>query len=88
MLSFVLFEVLKMVLVTRSALKQAAALGDPDIKRDPQRLLAALTAIEQSQSTALKPFMTAWAVTVAIALLGALGGAGILGYEFISGLAA
>lgn len=87
LLSFVLFEVLKMILVTRSVFKKLAVLRAPGVRGDPQRLLAALTELEESQHAGLGGFLVAWAITVAVALGGALAGAGILGYSFIVGLA-
>ncbi len=87
MFSFVLFEVLKMVLVTRTILAKAATLCTPEVQADPQRLLAALRALDQAQHARTRRFMVVWAITVAVSLVGALGGAGILGYAFIVGLA-
>jgi hypothetical protein len=87
LLSFVLFEVLKMILVTRSVFAKVAVLRRPEVQADPQRLLQELKALEESQHSGLRGFMVAWAVTVAISLGGALAGAGILGYAFIAGLA-
>ena len=87
MLSFILFEVLKMILVTKAVFSKAKALRDPSVRRDPTTLLRTLEEMEQAQSLGLGPFMVVWAITVAVALGGALGGAGVLGYAFIRGLA-
>jgi len=87
LLSFVLFEVVKMVLVTRDLIRRAGALDLPGIRNDLPRLLAVLTELDQGQIAARRPFMIIWAFTVAIALAGAIGAAGILGYAFIDGLA-
>jgi hypothetical protein len=87
LLAFVLFEVLKMVLVSRSIFSRMATLRRPEVQSDPARLLQALRELDQTQHESLRGFMIAWATTVAIALGGALVGAGILGYAFITGLA-
>ena len=87
LLAFVLFEVIKMVIVTRSLFKRAAVLQEPAVQSNPERLVAALRALDESQHTGAKSFMVLWAITVAVALGGALSGAAILGYAFIVGLA-
>ena len=87
LLSFVLFEVIKMVLVTRQVLSRAAVLQQPQVKSNPQLLLQALAALDEAQHLTLRGFIVAWAITVAVAVGCALGGAGILGYAFVAGLA-
>jgi len=87
LLAFVLFEVLKMVLVTKSVFARASVLRDPGVRSDPQRLLKALNELEESHHAGVGGFLIAWATTVFIAVAGALAGAGVLGYAFISGLA-
>ena len=87
LLAFVLFEVGKMIFVTKAVLKKASILKDPATRSDPQRLLAALQQLESSQHLGLGGVLIAWAVSVVVSLLGALGGAGILGFAFITGLA-
>ena len=88
LLSFVLFEVIKMVVVTKSIFRKVAVLNSPpEVRNDPGRLLAALNELEQMQSAGLGRFHKLWATTVVVALSGALGGAGVLGYAFIAGLA-
>ena len=87
LLSFVLFEVAKMILVTKSVFRKLAPLKDPAIKNNPQLLLQALQEIEQAQTKGMLGFIVAWSVTVFLSLAGAVGGAGVLGYAFVSGLA-
>lgn len=84
---FVLFEVIKMALVTRSLFKRASTLRDPSVQGDPERLVVALRALDETQQAGAKGFMVFWSITVAVALTGALSGAAILGYAFIVGLA-
>jgi hypothetical protein len=57
LLSFVLFEVLKMILVTRSVFAKVAVLRRPAVQADPQRLLQELKALEESQNVGLRGFM-------------------------------
>lgn len=86
--TFVLFEVLKMVMVSRSIFKRAGILRLPEVQGDPHRLLKELQGLDAAQQVGLKGFMVAWVVTVAVAVGGAIAGAAILGYAFICGLAA
>lgn len=86
MLSFVLFEVYKMIFVTRSILTHAKTIENPSVRDDPQKLLAALQAMGKAHAPSSRLFISVWAVTVAVALIGALGGTGILAYAFIRGL--
>ena len=87
LLSFVLFEVIKMILVTKSVMGKANILRNPTVRNDPQKLLKALNDLDEAQHEGIWGFMVVWAVTVFISLSGAVGGASILGYAFISGLA-
>lgn len=86
LLLFVLFEVLKMVLVTKAFLSKAKILQKPEVRTNPQRLLQALNELETVQQTILKGFIAIWAITVSICVGSAIGGAGILAYAFIRGL--
>jgi hypothetical protein len=87
LLSFVLFEVLKMVLATRSIMSRAAVLQLPVTRNDPKRLLKALQSLDEAAQRTNRWFIVAWAVSVGASVVGALAGAAILGYAFISGLA-
>ena len=86
LLSFILFEVVKMILVTKTTLNRIAVLKSPEIKSDPNKLLQALRDLETVQSSRTGGFIVLWSVVVAICTVGALGGAGILIYAFITGL--
>ena len=83
---FVFFEVLKMVLVSKAFLSKAKILGTPEVRTNPQRLLQALNDLEAVQQAILQGFIAVWAATVAICVVSAIGGAGILAYAFIRGL--
>lgn len=88
LLSFVLFEVVKMVMVSRSIFAKVAVIAKtPEVRNDPIRLLKALNELDQLQNAGLGRFHKFWAATVIVALGGALSGAVILGYAFITGLA-
>ena len=87
LLSFVLFEVTKMVLVTRMVMKKAKVLQLPEVQSDPARLLKELRGLDQAQHAATRPFMIGWAASVAVAVTCALGGAGVLAYAFLAGIA-
>ena len=87
LLAFVLFEVSKMIIVTRRVYSKAKALRNPILRTSPQLLLNALNELEVAQHGGLGLFLVFWAISVAISVGGALGGAGILSYAFISGLA-
>lgn len=88
LLSFILFEVIKMVMVSRSIFKKVAVLNTrSEVRNDPQQLLKALNELAQTQQASLGDFHKFWAITVVIALAFALSGAAVLGYAFITGLA-
>lgn len=87
LLSFVLFEVVKMILVTRSVFKQLKPLKDPLVRNDPQKLLRALQQGEEAQSRGMLNFVVAWSIAVFLSLAGAIAGACVIGYAFITGLA-
>jgi hypothetical protein len=86
LLAFVLFEVGKMVLTTRTVFAKMRVLSSPENKASPARFLKALEDLERTQSAALFPFMIAWAISVSIAVACALGAVGVLGSAFIAGL--
>ena len=86
LLSFVLFEFFKMIVVTRMVLAQKAVLDIPEVQADPQRLLHEIKKLEQSRNSFGRVFIIVWAGVVVICVVFALSGAAVLGYAFISGL--
>lgn len=86
LLAFVLFEVIKLIVVSVGIIKQAAVLRDPTLKSDPERLLRALDEMQKSQTRVLWPVLVFWAVTVAVSLGGAIGGASVLVCAFVGSL--
>jgi hypothetical protein len=87
MLAFILFEVFKMIVVTRAVFSKANVLRNPANRHNPLVLLRVLDEMEQAQSAKLGPFLVVWSITVMLAAGGALAGAGVLGYAFVRGLA-
>jgi hypothetical protein len=85
-LTFVLFEVFKMVVTSRSLYRQSLILSDPKGLNDPSILLRRLQDFSQAERKASIPFMRVWVVNVAIAVSTGLAAAGILLYCFVSGL--
>lgn len=85
--AFVLFEVYKMIRVSSLTIAKAQALSSKSLRTDPQRFLEALTDLEATQHAKMRPYVAIWVVSVSIAVVGAFGGAGVLAYAFVSGLA-
>jgi hypothetical protein len=88
LLFFILFEVIKMVLITKVTLKKARVLQSPGAMSTPTRALASLKDLESSFEHSMGPFMRFWGATVFICLVTAITAAGILAYAFVSGLVA
>jgi hypothetical protein len=86
LVSFIIFEVIKMIFITRSIQKQARILNSPTTRSDPQLLIKQLNELQAIQERGSMRFMVCWAIAVAVALSTALAGAGILCFAFISGL--
>ncbi len=87
LLTFVLFELTKMVLVSRTLIRKMAVLQAPEVRHDPQRLLQALQELEGKQQPSVRLFLRFWVFVLVVAVGCALGGASVLGYAFITGLA-
>ncbi|MEO8122681.1 MAG: hypothetical protein ABI633_01385 [Burkholderiales bacterium] len=86
LLTFVMFEVVKMILITRAFMAKFKVLNEPTTRSDPQKLLRALEGLELVQKERLGPFMVVWAGAVAVCLIGALGAVAVLTYAFVKGL--
>ena len=86
LVSFILFEVIKMVFISWSTQKLALVLNSPANRNDPQLMIKQLNELQAIPERISTRFMVFWAITVVIALGTALGGAGVLGFAFISGL--
>jgi hypothetical protein len=86
LLFFVLFEVAKMILVTKSTLRKAKVLESVDATSTPATTLAALREVESSLELSVGPFMRFWGVSVFVSLVTALLAAGILAYAFVAEL--
>lgn len=86
LLLFVLFEVFKMIAVSRILLAQKNVLRLPEVQSDPERLLHEIKKLEQSQNSFGRVFVIIWTVVVVICAVCALSAAAVLIYAFISGL--
>jgi hypothetical protein len=85
--AFVLFEVVKMVLVHRRVIAQLVVLRSPAARASPESLMHSLNELEAAQDMNSKPFLLFWATTVAFTVGTGLAGASVLAYAFIAGLA-
>lgn len=87
LVSFVAFELVKMIMVSKSIFRKVAILNTPEVRTDPQRLLTALNELEAAQHASLGLFQKFWGLIVIVSIGCALGATGILGYAFIMSLA-
>lgn len=86
LLFFVLFEIVKMILITKLTIRKAKLLKSSEVTSSPSSTLKALKEVESSFERSAGPFMVYWVVSIAISLTTALVAAAILVYAFISGL--
>jgi hypothetical protein len=68
-------------------MSKVKVLNEPAVRNDPRRLLSALDELGALQKAKLGRFMTYWAASVAVCIVGALGAVAILSYAFVAGLA-
>ena len=90
LVTFVLFEVVKMVVVSKSIQRQAAILNSPTTRSDLQKLTKELNELQAIQEHGSTQFMRFWALTVGVAVSTALAGAGVLAalpvfFRFLAG---
>lgn len=85
--AFVCFEVGKMIYVSVQVFRKARALESADNRQSLEKLIAVLDGMEQTYASNLKGFFAFWAVAVTVAVGGAISGAAVLVYAFITGLA-
>lgn len=83
---FILFEVIKMIVISKSIQGQAKILNSTTSRTNPEVLLKNLDEFLALQERSSTVFMRYWAVSVAISLSTAIVGAGILGYSFVCSL--
>ena len=86
LLLFVIFEVVKMVVITHGVRKKAEVLNSPNTAGSPERTLVALQALEKALDRSTKPFMLYWAITTGLCVATGLGGVAILSSAFICSL--
>ncbi len=87
LLTFVLFEVTKMVLVSQALIRKMVLLQTPEVRGNPQRLLQVLQELEEAQQPSVRMFLRFWVFVLVVAVGCAIAGASVLGYAFIAGLA-
>lgn len=85
--AFVLFEVGKMALMTRTIMSKAKLLQEPGLQQDPVRFLAALKALDLSYAALHRPFMIGWAIALVISVGAGVAAISVLAYALVSGLA-
>jgi len=86
LISFVLFEVTKMIVIQQDISSKAKALQLPEVRQNPQVLVKRLEEIGNTHERINFKFMRYWVVTMVVTLSCGLSGAGILAFAFISGL--
>ena len=84
--TFIVFEVVKMVFISRALQAKSKVLNSPQARRTPEQLLKQLQDLEATQQIGSTRFHVYWAITVMVAIATALAGVAILGYAFVSGL--
>lgn len=83
---FVMFEVTKMYVSSRTILKLNKTIADPAVVNSAARLMAALGAVEKEERRVVIMFGYWWHFALAFTVLTGLAGVGILAYAFISAL--
>lgn len=84
--SFVFFEIVRMIITSFSLMKQEASISDHTLVNDPNKLLASLQRYDLDNKRINNKFIKFWLVTLVISILTALVAIGIMFYAFISGL--
>jgi hypothetical protein len=84
--TFVLFEVVKMVLIQHNFMEKVKVLKRPDVKQNPMALEKAFTDLGAVHERALFHFMRFWVAALLITILTGMSGASLLAYAFVSGL--
>lgn len=85
--AFVIFEVVKMIIIHKGVMAQAAVLRSEAGRKSPQVLIDNLNKLSAVQERSSKRFMVFWAITVGFTVLTGFLGAGVLAYAFVMGIA-
>jgi hypothetical protein len=83
---FVIFEVVKMVVIQHNFFERAKALRAPEVQADPAKLMKALSSLDEVHEKVLFHFMRFWVVALVLTISTGMAAASILGYAYIMGL--
>jgi hypothetical protein len=83
---FIVFEVVKMIVITKTITKKASLLRSPEARSSQAALLSHLNQVESDAETGSRRFMCFWLITVVLTASTALAGAGILVWAFVESL--
>lgn len=86
LVSFILFEVAQMIVITRSVQRKIQLSQQPDMTGNPEGILQRLHNVESAQQGTTSTIMRFWMPSVLVSIGTALIGAGILAWAFVSGL--
>lgn len=84
---FVIFEVVKMVVIQHNVFERAKTLRSPEVQADVAKLLKALGDLDQVHEKVLFHFMRFWVVALVLTISTGMAAASLLGYAYIAGLA-
>jgi len=84
--SFVFFEIYKMIFTSKNLISRNAAISDPSSMNDPQKILKNLQDFDLRSQKDSVTFIKAWSIILVITICSAVIGLAILFYGFINGL--
>ena len=86
LLFFVVFEIVKMVVIQRSITAKTAALKKPETQQSPAALAKVLGEIDQTHERVNYRFMRYWVFTMVVTVGSGIAATAVLCYAFIAGL--
>ena len=84
--TFVVVEVVKMVLVQHNIMEKAKALKRPEVLCNPRELERVFNEIGATYERVMFHFMRFWVIGLVVCIVTGMLGAGLLGYTFVAGL--
>lgn len=84
--TFVAFEVVKMVVIQHNIMEKAKVLKSPAVQKSSQAFISAFTEMEAVHERVQFHFMRFWLVAMLVTILSGMTAASLLGYAFVSGL--
>lgn len=84
--TFVFFEVVKMVLIQHNFLQKARLLKSPEVRSSPVALEKAFAELGRVHERVMFHFMRFWVVTLIITIATGMSGAALVGYGFVQNL--